>query len=168
MPKLQVFLPDGTDRVLEMTDERVTIGRMPDNVMQIEDGSVSSYHAEITKVDGQYLLKDLGSTNGTRVEGENISEQKLREGDRVQFGKINAEFLGEARSGHRPMPESSAPSVSAAETSVRPTDFSNASPFKKKRSNMDPVGTAVLAYAGLSIAVFAVAVVLILNLQAPQ
>jgi len=48
MPKIIVTLPDGTDVSHELTEDVVTIGRVSDNVIQIDDVSISSHHAEIT------------------------------------------------------------------------------------------------------------------------
>src|SRR5215213_3763665 len=98
MPRLHVSLPDGPDVTHELTDDVVTIGRVSDNAIQIEDASVSSHHAELSLRDGTYILKDLGSTNGTRLNGEPVEpevEMRLTPGDRILFGSISIRYLTE-------------------------------------------------------------------------
>ncbi len=68
------------------------IGRTPQNQVQINDPAVSRRHSEIMLTDEGYLLRDLGSENGTYVNGERIQEQILAEGDRVQIGTIRFVF----------------------------------------------------------------------------
>ena len=63
------------------------IGRVQDCDLIVDDGSTSRYHAEILcRADGRMLVRDLGSTNGTWVNGRRIKTQELRANDRVQFG----------------------------------------------------------------------------------
>ena len=69
----------------DLVEQVVTIGRAPDNTIHIDDPSVSSRHAELRRVDKTYQLRDLGSTNGTRVNGIGASEITLHPGDRVRF-----------------------------------------------------------------------------------
>jgi hypothetical protein len=75
-----------------ITSPRFTLGRRPGNTLQIQDGSVSGQHAELTTDSQGVLLKDLGSTNGTRLAGEKIEEARPAHGDIVSFGSINAVF----------------------------------------------------------------------------
>ncbi len=79
----------------------ITVGRRPGNSLQILDNSVSGKHAEML-VDGKgVLLRDLGSTNGTRIGPQRIIEHRLAHGDRVFFGNIELAFqdarVGDAR-----------------------------------------------------------------------
>ena len=73
----------------------LTIGRKPGHTLQITDSSVSGNHAEIRVHQGAVVLKDLGSTNGTRVEGQRVSEQRLQPGERLQFGTVELFFGAE-------------------------------------------------------------------------
>jgi len=67
-------------------DQPVTIGRGSDSVVQIHDGKISRHHCEVRATPDGYFLRDLGSKNGTFVNGARISEARLRNGDRVQVG----------------------------------------------------------------------------------
>lgn len=168
MPKLQVFLPEGNEVTHDLAEEVVTIGRVPDNVIQIEDPSVSSRHAQISLLNGNYHLKDLDSTNGTRVNGKNFVEWQLEDGDKIRFGKVECVYMSEIASTRQPLPEADEPAIVVAETSQRPSDFANASPFKTKKKKRDPVGKAIIGFAVLAMLVFGAAVASILSLQPPQ
>ncbi|MEI8341344.1 MAG: FHA domain-containing protein [Verrucomicrobiota bacterium] len=168
MPKLIVSLPDGTDNTHELTEEVITVGREPDNTIQIDTGSVSGYHAQITLVDKHYELKDLNSTNGTRINGQTFTKWQLMNGDKIRFGEIEVAYVSEAQGETRPMPEAATASIKPAETSQRPSNFANASPFKTKKVKKDPTSTAVRAFAGLAVLVFLVSVVCIFLIQAPK
>ena len=65
----------------------VTIGREEGNTIRLNDDRVSRYHAKIQEDQGQIVLTDLDSTNGTRVNGEAIQLRLLRAGDRVSVGR---------------------------------------------------------------------------------
>jgi ABC transport system ATP-binding/permease protein len=76
----------------------MVVGRVASVDLQIEDDSVSRRHAELNVVRGQVVVKDLGSANGTAVNGEPIEEETtLAAGDLVQFGTI--EFVFESSAG---------------------------------------------------------------------
>jgi hypothetical protein len=76
-----------------VTGAGVTIGRKPGNSVQILDASVSGRHAEFAVDASGIVLRDLGSTNGTRVGGERVSERRLVHGDQVMLGNIRVTFL---------------------------------------------------------------------------
>jgi len=87
----------------------LTVGRRPENALAIAEPSVSGKHAELL-VDGEgVMLRDLGSTNGTRVGADKITEQRLVHGDDVVFGHVKATFLDGRMSGGAAPAASSAP-----------------------------------------------------------
>lgn len=93
MPKLLVTLPDSGEVRHDLTEPVITLGRLDENALPIDDPSVSSRHAHLVVQDsGNYQLCDLNSTNGTRVNGERVTEATLRPGDRVRFGKVEAVY----------------------------------------------------------------------------
>ncbi len=75
-----------------------TIGRMPRNTVQILDRILSKVHAQVVRLkDGAYLLKDLGSLNGTYVNGQRVGEIQLKNGDEISMGATLLRFVeGEA------------------------------------------------------------------------
>jgi pSer/pThr/pTyr-binding forkhead associated (FHA) protein len=69
----------------------VTLGRAPDCDVVLDDRGASRRHARIERAaDGGWLLVDLGSKNGTRVNGVAIRSARLREGDRIELGLVSA------------------------------------------------------------------------------
>jgi len=68
-------------------DTSIIIGRSPDSDIQLEDKAASETHALIDKEDGGFILRDLGSTNGTFLNREKISEAKLKSGDIIIIGR---------------------------------------------------------------------------------
>src|SRR5216117_664272 len=64
-----------------------TIGRHPDNTLQILDRIVSKEHAQVIRQpDGRYLFRDLGSLNGSFLRGERVNEHILQENDEIMLG----------------------------------------------------------------------------------
>jgi hypothetical protein len=168
MPKLIVSLPDGSSVTHELSEDIVTVGRVSDNVIQIEDASVSSHHAEFVASGDHHILKDLDSTNGTRVNDKPFAQGPIRDGDHVRFGQIECRYVSENPDDARPLPAQEAVVAGVAESSSRPEDFGNASPFKSKSKKKDPISTAILVFAGVAVLVFIGAVVSIFQLQPPQ
>jgi len=92
MPTLRLKLPDQGEVTHELAAARITIGRRPDNTIQIIDPSVSAHHAELISENGHYRLHDLGSTNLSWVDGEPVTDFHLREACQLVFGSIQCEF----------------------------------------------------------------------------
>jgi pSer/pThr/pTyr-binding forkhead associated (FHA) protein len=76
----------------ELNKDVFTIGRTEDNDICIPDGTLSSRHAELRKEGDLYKVVDVGSTNGTRINGEKIMESNLRSSDILQVGGIEILF----------------------------------------------------------------------------
>jgi Protein of unknown function (DUF3662)/Inner membrane component of T3SS, cytoplasmic domain len=75
-----------------LAKDRVIIGRMGDSDIVLTDPGVSRRHAEVRREDGEFVVADLGSTNGTMVNEATIGERTLEEGDRITIGKTVLEF----------------------------------------------------------------------------
>ncbi|MEI8310402.1 MAG: FHA domain-containing protein [Verrucomicrobiota bacterium] len=167
MAKLQIFLPDGTQISQDLQDEKVTIGRLADNALQIDDASVSSRHAEIEFEADAFHLHDLGSTNGTFVNGEQVTDAVLRHGDEVRFGVVETVFHGEEDSPDQPLPTSTSVESEAAKASTRPEKFVNSSPIPKNIQTKDPLAAALIAAAVLGVLAFAAVVTIIMGMAPP-
>ena len=85
-----LVLPDG-ERVV-LGEAIVAVGRLSDATLVLEDPNVSRNHAEIRPHGTGFKLVDLGSTNGTLVNGERVGERQLRDGDLIEFGSIAIRF----------------------------------------------------------------------------
>jgi tetratricopeptide (TPR) repeat protein len=81
----------GDARILTLDTPRFSIGRGPENSLCIPSTVVSRLHAEVIRVGQDFLLRDLGSTNGCYVNGTRISEQMLNDGDLLRFGNNGPE-----------------------------------------------------------------------------
>ncbi len=92
MPTLRVLLPNAPAVSYPLAGERITVGRRPDNTIQIIDRSVSAHHAEFLLSEGHYRLHDLQSTNLTFVEGQPISDFHLHQACALAFGTVSCEF----------------------------------------------------------------------------
>ena len=86
MPILRVLSGSNSGAVYELSRNTLVMGRDLDVQIQIADQGVSRRHAEIARVDALFLLRDLGSRNGTFINEESVAERVLREGDRIRVG----------------------------------------------------------------------------------
>ena len=78
-----------------LTQAATTIGRLPDNSVQIDNLAVSGHHAKIFWDQDHYVVEDLGSLNGTYVNNERVGKTTLKHGDQVKIGKHRVEFKHE-------------------------------------------------------------------------
>src|SRR6266478_5674205 len=103
MPKL-IVTTDAQGKIgYELTEDLITVGRAPDNMIIIEHPSVSGRHAQMERSGEIYRLKDLESTNGTRVNGIPIKETAVRIDDRIRFGAVETRFQSDV-TGSQPLP----------------------------------------------------------------
>jgi two-component system NtrC family sensor kinase len=86
VPTLFVIRGEDQGSRFELTGERVTLGRDPANTIRLRDPEMSRRHAEIRRDGEDYWLVDLGSSNGTFVNGRRISQHRLVNGDQIQIG----------------------------------------------------------------------------------
>src|SRR5438094_8596875 len=111
----------------ELVDRLITLGRGPDNTIVINIPAVSARHAHLQLAGETCRLKDLGSSNGTHVNGKPVTETLLSFDDRIRFGATEARFESDA-SGSRPLPQLEEIKARPAELSAAPADFTNVSP----------------------------------------
>lgn len=76
----------------------VSIGRAQDSAIFLDDFSVSRRHAELARAGGSFLVRDLGSLNGTYVERERVEEHLLADGEEVQIGRFRLAYSSPAPS----------------------------------------------------------------------
>jgi len=77
-------------------DKALRLGRSPDNDIILRDPATSGHHARVERRGDQFWIVDLGSTNGTLVNGEPIQEKELSNGDRITIGQnaVNFSLIG--------------------------------------------------------------------------
>lgn len=73
-------------------EEPTVLGREPGVGIRLDYDGVSRQHARVDPVDGGAVIVDLGSTNGTAVNGEDVQSRPLQSGDRIQLGTVELEF----------------------------------------------------------------------------
>ncbi len=95
MAKLYLKFDQSVLKELPLTQGATTIGRLPDNTLQIDNLAVSGHHARIYWDDGHYVIEDLGSLNGTYVNNKRVGQATLIHGDQVLIGKHVVEFKNE-------------------------------------------------------------------------
>lgn len=88
MAKLVLLSPGMTGRTHELKGEKTTIGRLEDNTFQIAEPSVSSHHCEVLLKGSDVVIRDLGSTNGTFISGDKITESAIKPGQILRLGQI--------------------------------------------------------------------------------
>src|ERR1700755_29973 len=93
MAKLIMSLDNAVIRELPLDKERVTIGRKAHNDIQIDNLAVSGEHALIVTILHDSFLEDLGSTNGTLVNGNPIKKHILRNNDVIEIGKYKLKYI---------------------------------------------------------------------------
>lgn len=95
MPRLVVSIDGVVIKEVPLTKERTTIGRRPYNDIVIDNLAVSGEHAVFTVLGDSVALDDLGSTNGTYINGQPVKHQVLHTGDQVELGKYRIRFFAE-------------------------------------------------------------------------
>jgi hypothetical protein len=96
MAKLILSMDGLVLKEFTLTKERTTIGRKAHNDIQIDNLAVSGEHAVVVTILNDSFLEDLGSTNGTMVNGQQIKKHFLQNNDVVELGKYKLKYMGDA------------------------------------------------------------------------
>jgi predicted component of type VI protein secretion system len=166
VPKLILTTESQGKVAYEFAEQSITVGRAQDNMIVIDDPSVSNRHALLEMSGETYRLKDLDSTNGTKVNGIPITDTVLRFDDRVRFGAIEARYEPDVR-GSQPLPAVESIEAAPAESSAAPAGFGNASPFRQKSASRDAMRLVVLGIAAVAGLTFLASMVAVLFMHAP-
>jgi len=141
MAKLILSMDGLVLKEINLTKERTTIGRKPHNDIQIDNLAVSGEHAVIVTILEDSFLEDLGSTNGTVVNGQPIKKHFLQNNDMIELGKYKLKYVAEASAGQaqvadfektmilRPGASKVAPAGSAQAAPAAPAPASSAKNF---------------------------------------
>jgi pSer/pThr/pTyr-binding forkhead associated (FHA) protein len=134
-------------RKFDLDQDEIFLGRNPQNQIILDDASISGRHCSITRDGHKYFLVDLGSTNGTRLNGGPVTKSPLRPKDIVQVGAIELMFDGQdVEVAAAPSHETAKIEEVDSEPAMVPTSFKTASPFGSRRDSRKPwiIATAVL------------------------
>lgn len=96
MAKLILSFDGAMLKTVELNKERTTIGRRPDNDIQVDNLAVSGQHAVVTTVLNDSVIEDMHSTNGTMVNGNLVQKHLLQHGDTIEIGKHLIKYVVEA------------------------------------------------------------------------
>ena len=96
MAKLILSMDGLVLKEISLAKERTTIGRKPHNDIQIDNLAVSGEHAVIVSILNDSFLEDLGSTNGTLVNGQSVKKHFLQNNDVIELGKYKLKYINEA------------------------------------------------------------------------
>ena len=108
MPKLTVSIDNVIVKEVQLTQERSTLGRRPYNDIVLDNLAVSGEHAALTLYNGEVWIEDLGSTNGTFMDGLPIKRQQFKPGSVVQIGKCQLKLHASAERHPAPHPQAGA------------------------------------------------------------
>jgi pSer/pThr/pTyr-binding forkhead associated (FHA) protein len=87
-----VVREDGKERLVPLSSDVVTIGRLADCDVVLKDKGASRKHAQLKMRGDTWTLTDLGSTNGTRLNGQTVQARELSDGDTITIGSTVIEF----------------------------------------------------------------------------
>ena len=165
--RLTLYFPDDNPAIHNWTGESLSIGRLADNDVFIDDDSISSRHAEISGVEGAMVLRDLDSTNGTFLNREQITgEHPLGEGDEIYFGGVRTVFM-EPSGAEVDEPEVAVVAtpdldfVPDAGESGHPDGFRPLSPLPPEAKKRDTLALAAWGSLGLGVAAALYALVVV-------
>ena len=88
----EIFSLTMNGRTHALEGAKVVLGRSKDSDIQVEDANVSRRHAELRREGGSWWLVDLGSTNGTELNGKRVQRSKLDDGDTITLGATKLVF----------------------------------------------------------------------------
>ena len=95
MSKLILSMETTMLKEIPLTKERTTIGRKPHNDIQIDNLAISGEHAVVITILNDSFLEDLGSTNGSFVNGQPVKKHFLQNGDTIELGKYRLKYVNE-------------------------------------------------------------------------
>jgi len=96
MPKMIISLDGVVLREVQLTKDRVTLGRRPYNDIVIDHLAVSGEHAVLQISGSEAFIEDLNSTNGTYINGKTVKKQLLKNDDVIEIGKYRIQYVSEA------------------------------------------------------------------------
>jgi pSer/pThr/pTyr-binding forkhead associated (FHA) protein len=157
MAKLVVLTQGLNGQSHELKGDRTTVGRVEDNTFHLAEPSVSSHHCEILVRGADVVVKDLNSTNGTFINGKQVTtEAVLKPGQILKLGQVELKFEDPERAAQAAAKKTQDKTAGAAGVKFDPTGgkgpaFDKNSPFAKKSDKGTKVFIACAVLIGLAI-----------------
>ena len=133
MARLVVLSEGFNGRAYELSTEKTTVGRLDDNAFQVPDQSVSSHHCEILLRGGEVVVKDLGSTNGSYVNGQQIIEAAIKPGQILRLGQVELKLEAEGAAAPAAAPVQGKKVLEAAQSAPRGVKLDDFDPASKSK-----------------------------------
>jgi hypothetical protein len=149
MPNLTIRA-NGAETLFQIEAETVSIGRGPHNDVQVEDGSASKEHCRVEQTASGWVLIDLESHNGTRVNGEYRNRADLDHGDTIRIGKVELRFglEGRSRGAARAGASTAGRAQSPGASQERVRSEEDEQPLPPRRYAKSDAGQKFLVYGG--------------------
>jgi pSer/pThr/pTyr-binding forkhead associated (FHA) protein len=141
MAKLNLKFENAVLKEITLSHAPATIGRLPDNTLQIDNLAVSGHHARVTWEQDHYQIEDLGSLNGTFINEERVSKARLRHCDTVKIGKHQIEFRNDGPALFTNFAEKAGPATPKLDATVM-LDTKNAQDLLSGKSVLGIAGAA--------------------------
>lgn len=156
MAKLVVLSEGLTGLTHELKVEKTTVGRLDDNTFCIPEQSVSSHHCELFLRGTELFIKDLNSTNGTFIGGNQITEGTIKYGQILRLGNTQMRFEGDQPASQRKTLDHTVAlpqgvKLNELETGGKPINFETESPFAKKTNKANLIFIIIGVVLGLII-----------------
>jgi adenylate cyclase len=135
MPTLNVLFGDGKKTTVSLEKEKITLGRSKDCDVVLLDDTVSRKHAQILKTPEGFLVKDLGSHNGTFVNGSRITQHPLAHNDQMKIGGSTLTFVDEGSK--RPSAKEKPKAFIEEDGDLKEEEILRSGPLEEKNTERD-------------------------------
>ena len=165
MARLVILSEGFTGKAYDLTVDKTTIGRVDDNTFPIPEGSVSSHHCEVLLRGGEVIIHDLNSTNGTFINGRQITgEAPLKPGQILRLGQveIRLEDASAQKSAPKKLPDQTMVIPQGVKLGQEPATKAVAfdkTAFAKKSNTANKVFVAAVILLGIVVVVLVVLLV---------
>ena len=143
MARLVVLSEGFNGRAHELKVVKTTVGRVDDNVFQVPDQSVSSHHCEIILRGKEVVVKDLNSTNGSFINGKQVTEAVLQPGQILRLGQVEMKLEAEGAAPAGAVPASGKKVLEAAQSAPRGVKLNDLMEFVLWQAQADRLGIAL-------------------------
>ncbi len=137
-------------KTFPLDHDETTMGRSKDNVIMLDSATVSGHHCSVVREGDSYFIRDLESTNGTRLNSQPISKARLKPKDLLQVGSVEFMFDGELTEAVETQSFAEAANVEIAAGPVAaPDSFASISPFGARRTESRGVWFILIVVVGI-------------------